>query len=262
MGCLQRFSSHQYRPLRGVATLLLPATFLTVAAGREASAQTVFFGQDSPRGALVNSIAARNQFLGSLTVSETNNLESFTNGQTAPTLSFNTLGYTAATSGPSAVIRDQNVGVATTATAVSGSKFFTALSQHAITFDFNSTTTGFGLFLIDAGTVTGFPSNVFFELTNTAANTSKIVFASPPGVVGVSNNVAFFGVTDLDNPFDRVRIGGAARNDLNIQDGISYDDITVGVAASPNNIPEPTTGALAAGIGMAALAVRRSRRRS
>src|SRR5215471_14591617 len=62
-----------------------------------ATAQTIFFGDDNPRGTLTNSFLARNSFQAALSVFGTDDIESYPAFTPMPTLTFGATGITSAT---------------------------------------------------------------------------------------------------------------------------------------------------------------------
>lgn len=215
---------------------LVLAVLAAVSLSGSMYAQTVFFGSDSPRGGLTNSLAARNAFQSNLATFGTDNIESYTFFQPDPVLSFPGTGITAQ-SNVAFVGEDASF-------AVSGLRFLVddgpgipggAGTVFNDSFTFSGVVTAFGLYVGNAGDDTNV--NTFtFRVENTGLGSTKNFNIGPLGPGRSNDNVFFFGLIDFDG-FNRVTIIESLD-----ADGTIYDDVTAGFA----NVPEPTTLGLAA----------------
>jgi hypothetical protein len=214
-------------------------SWLSCAAGSAAAAPVVYFAVDDPRGTLVNSTQAFDNFLSTLGTSGTDTLESNANGAFNPSLTFGASGIAATTKTgfvaivPPMAVSQTKVLVESGPTSFGGPAFNDE-------FTFNQPITAFGFFASNAGD--GFANDVTFRLINSKlATTSDVLIAKLPGG-GTQTNVTFMGVTDT-NPFDRVLI--IETNDF---DSLVIDNLTAGIL-----VPEPSTLALLAAGGLALL---------
>lgn len=221
--------------------------------------QTVYFGDDNPRGALTNSFAARASFFAALNPGQfqTNDIEGLAAFTFDPVLAFPALGINVATD-----VEFVGDEAPTPFYSISGTKVLFGrndgfppggLPNLPNVFTMSTPVTAFGFFMTEVGDLAN-DTTLTLQLENIGLATSK--FIAMGSYSGRQPNAAFFfGVTDT-TPFDRVTIHKQTAGNAN--DGVTFDDITVGFAS----VPEPGTMALAglAALGLGALQQRRSRR--
>lgn len=119
-------------------------------------------------------------------------------------------------------------------------------------FTFNQQINAFGLYLIQSGDGANNSNLIRFRLQNTVTNSSVDV-PIQAGPNWGTDNVLFFGVTDTTS-FNQVTI--VESNDLG--DGTLYDNIVAGKLA----VPEPSTLAMAALVGLGTVGGTRRLRRA
>lgn len=223
----------------GTRVTLVLVVLLVAAAPTRASIST-YSGLDNPRGSLTNSKQAESDFLAALTSFGTDKVDSFANHASNPTLVFGGTGITAKTN---------NVQVSlVSGLPVSSPNFLQGFDGDEV-FTFSEPVHGFGAYLIGLGN--GFSNTLTFVLANTLLATSQDVVVGPFGPGANNNNVAYFGVIDAANPFNRVTVK-ASDND----DSFSYDNLTVGFAAT-GAVPEFSSLATWAGLCAIGLLARR-----
>lgn len=235
---------HAHQFVGRSALALLTALGLAASA---AGAPITYFGIDDPRGVMPNSFKAQSDFLTTLSVYGTDDLESTTPFVPSPTLVFAGTALTATTN---------SAYVATFAPlAVSGSNALVDQGPASAgdpgipdVFTFSSPITAFGSFFSNVGDAAT-ANTITFTLENTSLATSKDVVVGPLGPGASFTNVFYFGVTDSD-PFDRVTISESFD-----YDGALLDNITAGYV-----VPEPATYVLLALGGVLVVAARRARR--
>lgn len=228
------------------------------------AAPTVYFGEDTGAGGpsnMPNSLAARNQFTGSLGIVGIEDFESFNAGDTFPSagnLIFTGSSITAITAG--GLVSDSPVG---NRFAVDGDNFLSSSFNQRITF--NAPVAAFGTFVVDANEVNNDPATVTVnEQTLTQEEIEarpfdsvdgifRIITERSPGVFEllfdggtfpVADSTAMFvGLFDAVNPYSNIIfINGASGLDSAFSDGFGYDQLIVGFAVQdPSTVPEPST---------------------
>ena len=219
--------------MRGTHPAAVLGMIVLIAATQSARGSITFFGVDDPRGTLTNSMQAESDFLAALSSSGTENVDTFLDNAVNPVLVFGVTGITA-TAGNTVVDDDILAPVS------SPNYLFDGPGNEV--FSFNQPVHGFGTFLISLGN--GLVSNTLtFVLENTILATSQNVVVGTFGPDASLDNVAYFGVIDTANPFNRVTV--QASNDI---DGFGYDDLTAGFAPTSAAIPEFSSFATWAGL--------------
>lgn len=203
---------------------------------------------DSPKGTFPNSKAKRAEFLATLDAYGVDDLESFSNNDPDPTLSFGATGVTATTTA------GKIVDAALFSTSGTKSVLDTGPAKAGLpgipsVYTFSGFITAFGFYASQVGDGTNV-TTFTFKLENTFSNTSKDVVFSPIGPGRGLNPVSFLGVTDTD-PFNKVTI-----SEVDDFDGSLWDDITIGY------VPEPSTLALLAIGSVVVIGARRLRGRN
>jgi PEP-CTERM motif len=207
---------------------------------------TTFFGNDNPRGSITNSTAAETAFLSSFPLTGTDNLDSY------PIFLPTSLSFgngTTATNNANFVINDGSIGFTW---SISSPNLLVHEGDPSPTlFNINRPVNGFGLYIVDAGD--GVANQFSFILSNSATGYTVTVpvngnpdGSGSPTVIGPGrdlDSVLYFGVNDT-TAFDTVTISPLFDG---TQDGLLFDNISVGFAA----VPEPTTYALLGSIGLA-----------
>ena len=197
-----------------------------------ASAQGTFLGSDNPRGAMTNSINARNAFQSALNSFGVDTIESHPSFSTSPTLVFGGTGITATT--PAAMLVADFTGQPFNY-AASGVKALLDVEALSDQFGLSAAVNGFGFFVAQSGNLTNV-NTISLLLENTVTLTSEVIPIGTFGPGRSDDNIFFFGVI-TNGPFNRVSVVESFDGD-----GTLYDDVTVGFAA----VPEPGSIALVA----------------
>jgi hypothetical protein len=206
-------------------------------ATQSARAAITFFGLDNPRGTLTNSLQAESDFLTALSSFGTDNVDLFPHGTPDPLLVFGATGVTA-TAGNTFVD-------AINFTPVSAPNvLWDGFGNENEVFIFNMPVHGFGTFLLGLGTNT--TTTLTYVLENTLLATSQNVVAGPFGPNAFEDNVAYFGVIDAANPFNRVTVQASQDFDF-----FAFDNLTVGFTPASAAIPEFSS--LATWVGLCAM---------
>lgn len=203
-----------------------------------AHAQTIFFGDDNPRGTLTNSFAARANFQAALALFGRDDIESYASFLPAPTLTFGATGITAANN--TTFVADftgQPFNY-----AASGTKALLANMAAQNVFTLSTAVDAFGLFIAQAGDL-GNVTNLSLILQNTNTQTTHTIPIGTFGPGRSDDNIFFFGVIDTSG-FNQVTVF----SDNVAGDGMLFDDPTVGFAS----VPEPVSLSL---IGVSASVV-------
>jgi hypothetical protein len=214
-----------------------------------ASAQTIFFGDDNPRGTLTNSFAARDGFHAALASFGTDDIESYAPFVPPPSLTFGATGITSTT----------NVTFVADFTgqpfnyAASGTKALLANMSAQNVFTLSSTVDAFGLFVAQVGDLANV-TTLSLVLENTNLQTSHTIPIGTFGPGRSDDNIFFFGVIDTA-PFNRVTVFS---NNL-AGDGILFDDPTVGFASVPEPLSLSLIGVSASVLAAGAYYQRRKR---
>jgi len=235
---------------------------LLLASASAASAQPLtFFGEDLGLGEMTrltvhpNADAARNAFLANLlTGVGTENFEGFADGATTP-LALNFPG-----DGTATLLGGQSIVSLSSGTdglgrfPISGTNyFFPGLQAFAIAFS-PTPVAAFGFYGTDIG---DFGGQITLTLFRDGIVTRTLTIPSTINAEG--GGVVYFGVIDIEQPFNRVEFGNTAQG----VDVFGFDDMTVASInqVSPNLIPAPPSLVLGT-IGFTGLAWYRLRRRS
>lgn len=205
------------------AVLAVGLFSISVSAGLVVAAPTVFFNRDDSSTFMTsfpNSLAAFNQFTGSLNSFGVDNVDTAVGAN--PLLTFGATGITATAQG---TLAQAAPGFQIGAQALLELDAV-GFPQVDTVFSFNQYITAFGAYVVQGGDGTN-NNPTTFRLKNTATNAFvDVVRQVGPG--WGTDNVFFFGVTDTV-PFNEVSIietGDAV-------DGMLYDNIVAG------NVPEP-----------------------
>ncbi len=238
------------QPLRyRIALLVLFATGFPCLNEVARATPITYIGDDNPRGALTNALAARAAFEGSLQTFGTDNLDALKAFTPTPSLTFGSTGITATTTFKYIVnlalysVSGKNSLLDNGPSVQGGTNVpdVILLSQPV---------TAFGAYVNNAADTV--LNTISLELENTVLGTKVVV---PLGTYVPNRDpgsVFFFGVTDT-TPFNKVTL--LESNDF---DGLLLDDFTAGFVRA---VPEPTTWTLlVSGAGLAWIA-RRARRR-
>jgi hypothetical protein len=200
--------------------------------------ETTFFGYDAGLGegtALLvhpNSDAARANFFSNLTGVGTENLESFSNLNSAPlTVNF---GSDTATLNGSGNIVTQTHGTTNGAGryAISGNNYWEATQDFSITF--STAQAAFGFYATDLGDFNG-----QLTLTLLHGGTEVVNVGNPTGVSGGS--AVYFGIIETSpaDQFTKVTFGNTAAG----TDIFGFDDFSIGRLEQVTPVPLPSSAA-------------------
>lgn len=238
------------------------------------AAPAVFFGEDlgvTSAAQMVNSFAARSQFLSRMSGYGLDGFENIAAGTTgALGLNFAGTGVTASMTGSGAVL---DAPLAGGRFAVEGSQYLNTFGNRRI--DFSTPVAAFGIFVNDANEVDNDPATltiggqlltaaqiaarpfgsidgIFRIVTERSPGVFELLFsggAFPADLTGM-----FVGLLDAQNPYTNIiLVNGAAGVDAAFTDGFGYDSLIV---ATPGQVPAPGTLALVA-LALPLLSLRR-----
>lgn len=200
-----------------IVTLLLIAFFT----GSSSASPTTYFGEDLSSGGVLlshpNADAAKASFYAQLLSTDTEDFESFSDGDNAPiNVIFPSSGTAAIISG-TGEIEDADA-ISAGRYPISGLNFWEASSgANAFAIDFNQSQVAFGFYGIDIG---DFQGQLTIEYTNGAVETVNV-----PHTVGApSGSVLYFGFIDIAKPFDRIEFSNTGSS----ADYFGFDDFTIG----------------------------------
>jgi hypothetical protein len=216
-------------------TLALLVFGMSVASAH-AAPMTFWGGQ----GSSITATQAETDFLAALAISGTDTVDSLFLLTNDPTLTFGATGITA-TADNTLVVDILPVSGLNALYSGEGNEVFT----------FSALVNGFGAFFNHLGTVDP-ATTLNFQLENTVLGSSQTVSFGPFGPDGGS--VAYLGVIDATNPFNRLTVLASNENDL-----FFYDNLSAGLAVS-EPVPEPASLTLL-GLGLAGIGARRWRHR-
>lgn len=225
---------------------------IAIASAGSASAQTIYFGENlnPSQSASGAPVTARNAFLSSLSGVSTEGFETFSQGISPSSLSFNGSAGTisASFSSNSGFICAVNGCGGLGRFATEGTNYFDVAST--FTAVFSSSIAAFGFYGTDIGDING---QLTIELMRNAGASTFLTVSNTLGAP--DGSLLFYGVIDKLNPFDGVRFGNTATG----FDYFGFDQLTIGdVAQVTPSVPEPSTWAMMiAGFGMVGFAARR-----
>jgi len=236
--------------------LVVISVLVLFAAGIGQAAPTTYFGLDQKTGndeltrmgSWPNADAASASFQAMLSGVETESFEDppFTDGQAmnGATVPFNSGGVSATFTGTMTV----NQVVAGTnglgRYPTDGVQYIEGDSG-AFTLSFDTPLVAFGFFGIDIGDYKGQVTLSTLDAADTVLWSSPII---PPSDIPTEHgSVLFFGIIDVDNPFDKISISNSREG----VDGFGFDEMTIGTELNLNVIPAPGAlllGALGTGV--------------
>ncbi len=215
-----------------------------------------FFGIDQGDGIVpttpVDSLAARNAFVGALTGVGVENFESQALNAFPTALTFAPTSITATASTTDSSNNFVTNGTPFETFATSGTQFLFEAGNGTqglnATLTFSAAVAGVGLYVTDLGDGIS-PANQV-ELVLTLSDGSTETFTTNVGGDNTDGNLLFFGVVSSD---PALKIASVLIQSTNTTggDALGVDDLTIGVAAA---VPEPASLALL-GAGVLALAV-------
>lgn len=251
------------------STVVLTGLIALTLGAANASAQTIYFGEDldgstTQASTFTNSLDAEASFLSALVGVGTETFDGFAVGTTNPLLTFPGAG-TATLTGTGCVSYIQwsacnNPVDNSTAGGTNGfgrypvsSPNYFEVNAGDFEINFSAPVAAFGFFGIDIGEFGGTLGLNFF-------NGADLVAAPDIPYTVFDANAFFFGFIDPSNPFTRVTfdIGGASG------DVFAFDDMTIGSVeqvVNPTPVPEPSAILLLASgfIGLFGVSYRRRR---
>lgn len=226
-----------------------------IGVGSAQAAPVIFFGEDLNAGAAagVNSVAARTNFLASLTGVGSQDFESFAGGTGTPiNVSFpGSVGAISAaltaTSGVQ-VVNAPSVG----RFATSGTNYLEVSSGAAFTLTFGTAIGAFGFYGTDIGDFV--PTNMVMTLTDINNVSTQQIVGHTLGAA--NNNSLFWGFTDTTNSYTSITFSNPGGGDV-----FGFDDFVIGDRQQIVAVPEP--GVLAVfGLGLLGLGIARRKRRA
>lgn len=227
-----------------------------IGVGSVQAAPVIFFGEDLSVGASVgpNSVAARNNFLSSLTGVGSENFESFAGGTGTPiSVSFpgsvGSISANLTSTGGVSVDNAPNAG----RFATSGSNYLEVSSGSAFTLTFGTAIGAFGFYGTDIGDFV--PSNMVITLTDINSVTTQQIVGHSIGSGG-NNNSLFWGFTDTTNTYTSITFSNPGGGDI-----FGFDDFVIGDQQQIVAVAEP--GMIAVfGLGLLGLGIARRKRRA
>ena len=232
------------RSMRRIGKPAILATLALLLAGEVVEAEMIFFGEDVNRReegtdnsdtiriARPNAEAAHANFLARLEGVGVETFESFAPNSNPPTLTF---GATAASLSPPLRVMNLPTGTFGGAYPTSGDQmlFMAVGAPDSFRITFDSPQDAFGFFATDAEV----PGNLrlqFLLADGVTTINRNVPLQAGAGGLNQTGSVLFYGRIDASNPFLRVTI----LRPLNPNDGIGFDDFTIGASKS---VPEPAS---------------------
>jgi hypothetical protein len=251
-------------PSSAVCAAALAAVLLGVGSPARAGFTTYFGidqGNGNPPTAPVDSLAARNSFVGALTGVGVETFESQALNAFPTALTFAPTSVTAAATTTDSTNIFVNNGTPFGTFATSGTQFLydsgSGTQGLNATLTFSAAVAGFGLYATDLGDGIDPANQITFVLT--LADSSSETVTTNVGGNNTNANLLFLGVVSSD-PSQKITSVEIQSTNLAGGDAIGVDDLTIGLSAAAV-VPEPASlGLLGAGVlGLAVGYLRRSR---